>query len=395
MIYQKHCPGCFVNKSGLAVCPHCGYDESAPRSALYLPHGIVVGGQFRIGRVLGQPGGFGITYLAWDVHLQQRVAVKEYLPKALADRAGQSQDVRVLAAEQEPRFREGLEHFLHEARVIARLDHPNVVRVRSFFRANGTAYLVMDYYDGISLGDYLTGLPGGRVDPQTAVRLLGPVLDGLQFVHERGVVHRDIKPHNVYLASGGRAILLDFGAAHQHAAEGGKAVMLSEGYAPLEQYQRDAEQGPATDVYGVAATLYRMVLGAAPPAALDRMGDDPIEKPLALDPPGFLAVLRKGLALRAHERYASAAEFQQALFRALDIADSDATPTRAGVQVRRAQEPDTREYGAADLPTAPRGVPPSPATAPEPASLRGATLIAAAILLGAAMIAATLWIRLP
>ncbi|MEW6169430.1 MAG: hypothetical protein AB1651_17325 [Pseudomonadota bacterium] len=123
MIHQKHCSGCLVNKSGLAVCPHCGYDEWAAHSALYLPHGIVIGGQFRIGRVLGQPGGFGITYLAWDVHLQQRVAVKEYLPKALADRAGQSQDVRVLAAEQEARFRAGLEHFLHEARVIARLDH--------------------------------------------------------------------------------------------------------------------------------------------------------------------------------------------------------------------------------------------------------------------------------
>lgn len=393
MIYQKHCPGCFVNKSGLAVCPHCGYDESAPRSPLYLPHGLVIGGQFRVGRVLGQPGGFGITYLAWDVHLQQRVAIKEYLPKALAGRAAPVLDVVAHDAGHEAAFQQGLEHFIHEARVIARLDHPNVVRVRSFFRAHRTAYMVMDYYEGVSLGDYLSGLEEGRVDPQTAVRLLGPVLDGLQFVHERGIVHRDIKPHNIYLASGGRAILLDFGAARQQAADSlsaGMAVVLSEGYAPLEQYQRDSAQGAPTDVYGVAATLYRMVVGAAPPAALDRMGNDPLVADFGLGVPTFEGVLRRGLALRQQDRYPTAEAFRVDLYEALEISEA-------------------RTEGKPRDPVADVDTAPFDETAPRPATLTRPALtgedarrhvsadawaIAAAILAGSALIALTLWFRL-
>lgn len=392
MIYQKHCPGCFVNKSGLAVCPHCGYDESAPRSPLYLPHGLVIGGQFRVGRVLGQPGGFGISYLAWDVHLQQRVAIKEYLPKALAGRAAPALDVVAHDAEHEAAFQQGLEHFIHEARVIARLDHPNVVRVRSFFRANRTAYMVMDYYEGISLGDYLAGLEEGRVDPQTAVRLLGPVLDGLQFVHERGIVHRDIKPHNIYLASGGRAILLDFGAARQQAADSlqaGMAVVLSEGYAPLEQYQRDSEQGPPTDVYGVAATLYRMVVGAAPPAALDRMGSDPLTGGFGLNAPAFEAVLRRGLALRQQDRYPTADAFRADLYETLEIAESEAE----GSSRAATADVDTAPFEAC----APRAVTVtrSPVMREEdtPRVSRDALVIAAAILLGSVLIAVTLGLR--
>jgi serine/threonine protein kinase len=389
VIYQKHCPGCFVSKSGLAVCPHCGYDESASRSPLYLPHGVVVGGEFRIGRVLGRPGGFGITYLAWDVHLQQRVAVKEYLPKALAVRNADSLEVQVHEASQERVYHEGLEHFLHEARVVARFNHPNVVRVRSFFRAHGTAYLVMDYYEGVNLGDYLAGLEQGHVDPQTAVGLLGPVLDGLQFVHERGVVHRDIKPHNIYLASGGRAILLDFGAALLHAGDNthqGKAILLSEGYAPLEQYQRNAHQTAAADVYGVAATLYRMVVGRAPPAPMDRMGHDAVAEEPHLGPPAFAAVLRKGLALQPQDRYARADEFRRALFDALDLADAQTAPS---------SEPVTREIAGEPLTGAPAATAAAPVPAGADAVLRGAALIAAAIVVGSAMIALTLWLKLP
>ncbi|MEQ1440045.1 serine/threonine-protein kinase [Fontimonas sp. SYSU GA230001] len=392
MIYQKHCPGCFVSKSGLAVCPHCGYDESAPRSPLYLPHGAIIGGEYRIGRVLGRPGGFGITYLAWDVHLQQRVAVKEYLPKALATRNAESLDVRVLEPAGEAAYRDGLEHFLHEARVVARFNHPNIVRVRSFFRAHGTAYLVMDYYEGVNLGDYLAGLEQGRVDVRTAVELLGPVLEGLQFVHERGVVHRDIKPHNIYLTSAGRTILLDFGASLLHAGDAtqqGKAILLSEGYAPLEQYQRDAPQGVAVDIYGVAATLYRMITGHAPPPPLDRMGHDALADEDLLGVPGFAAVLRKGLALQPQDRYARADEFRRALFDALELPDGVASP---------AEEPETRAYAAHPAATAksPADAVTKVAEVAQAAHAgHGAVLVAAAILVGCAMIALTLWLKLP
>lgn len=235
MSFQKHCPGCFADKGGVAVCPVCQYDESASRSPLFLPHGIIIGGHFRIGRVLGQPGGFGITYLGWDIHLQQRVAIKEFLPRDIVTRHPGVLDVSTHTQETRSAFEFGKEQFLREARIVARLDHPNVVRVRSFFNAHDTAYLVMDYYEGLSLGDYLSRVRS-VIEPALAVPLIRPVLDALQYVHEHGVVHRDLKPHNIYLATVGKPIVLDFGAARQAAGERvqSMSVVLTDGYAPLE-----------------------------------------------------------------------------------------------------------------------------------------------------------------
>jgi len=179
MVFQKHCPGCFHDKSGIAVCPVCGYDESLPRPPLFLPHGIVIGGQYRVGRVLGQPGGFGITYLGWDVHLQQRVAIKEFLPRDIVTRHPGQLDIATHTEESRGTFEFGKEQFLREARIVAKLDHPNVVRVRSFFNANGTAYLVMDYYEGLSLGEYLSRVRK-VIEPALAVPLIRPVLEALQ-----------------------------------------------------------------------------------------------------------------------------------------------------------------------------------------------------------------------
>ena len=315
--YQKHCPGCFQLKGGLSVCPHCGYDEGTQRSPIFLPHGTILGGQYRVGRVLGRPGGFGITYLGWDVNLQQRVAIKEYLPREIAARQANSLNVDVHTADDKRGFEFGKEQFLREARIVAKLDHPNIVRVRNFFNANSTAYLVMDYYEGMSLGDYLSSVRN-KLEPELAIPLVKPILEGLQYVHERGLVHRDLKPHNIYLAAIGRPIVLDFGAARQAAGDRVQSlsVVLTEGYAPLEQYQRRAVQGPWTDVYGVAATLYRMITGAAPPIALDRIGRDPVDDggwnavPAALVP-----TMRMALAVRPSDRYQSAIEFRAALDR--------------------------------------------------------------------------------
>ncbi len=317
--FQKHCPGCFQLKGGMAVCPHCGYDEATQRSPIFLPHGTILAGQYRVGRVLGRPGGFGITYLGWDVNLQQRVAIKEYLPREIAQRMPNSLEVNVHTADDKRGFEFGKEQFLREARIVAKLDHPNIVRVRNFFNANATAYLVMDYYEGMSLGDYLSSVRN-KLEPELAVPLVKPILEGLQYVHERGLVHRDLKPHNIYLAAIGRPIVLDFGAARQAAGDRVQSlsVVLTEGYAPLEQYQRRAVQGPWTDVYGVAATLYRMIAGAAPPIALDRIGRDPVEDGgWSAVPPTLVPALRMALAVRPSDRYQSATEFLAALERFL------------------------------------------------------------------------------
>jgi formylglycine-generating enzyme required for sulfatase activity/serine/threonine protein kinase len=361
MAFQKHCPGCFHDKGGIAVCPVCGYDESLPRPPLFLPHGIIIGGQYRVGRVLGQPGGFGITYLGWDVHLQQRVAIKEFLPRDIATRHPGQLDVATHTSETRSNFEFGKEQFLREARIVAKLDHPNVVRVRAFFNANGTAYLVMDYYEGLSLGEYLSRVRK-VIEPALAVPLIRPVLEALQFVHEHGVVHRDLKPHNIYLATVGKPIVLDFGAARQAAGERvhSLSVVLTDGYAPLEQYQRRSSQGPWTDVYGAAATLYRMLTGAAPPTALDRLSDDPLERDgWAGIPASLVPAMRRALALTPEARYQSAADFIAALadFRPLQ------EPAAAAQEPAQAAAPVPPPIAIASPPP-PVPVPPAPAPAP-------------------------------
>ncbi len=245
------CPGCLAAKGRANPCPHCGYDEAAPRGALLLPHRSLLNTQFAVGRVLGKPGGFGITYLGWDLNLQTRVAIKEYLPRDLAGRATDRATVAPHTQDEGEQFRYGLEQFLREARTLAQIDHPNIVRVRHFFEANGTAYLVMDYYQGLSLAEHLER-QGGRLPEEQAKQLLLPILDGLRAVHAKGFLHRDIKPQNIYLArldaGGTRPILLDFGAARQAMGERSRSlsVVVSAGYAPFEQYHRKGNRSPCT-----------------------------------------------------------------------------------------------------------------------------------------------------
>lgn len=279
------CPGCFADKGRTHPCPHCGYDEHAERGPLILPHRTRLHEEFMVGRVLGRPGGFGITYLGWDLNLQTRVAIKEFLPRDLTGRSGDRATVAVHSQDDGELFRFGLEQFLLEARTLAQLDHPNIVRVRHFFEANGTAYLVMDYYQGLSLAEYLDQR-GGRLPEDQAKQLIIPILDGLRGVHAKGFLHRDLKPQNLYLArldSGGvRPILLDFGAARHAMGERSRSLsaIITPGYAPFEQYHRNGVQGPWTDIYSAAAVLYRMVTGEAPPEATERRDRDTL-KPAA------------------------------------------------------------------------------------------------------------------
>lgn len=276
--------------------------------------------------------------------------------------------------------------------MIAKFDHPNIVRVRNFFRAFGTAYLVMDYYEGRSLGDYLAQLDQ-PVETAAAVAMMLSVLDGLQFVHDRGVLHRDVKPHNIYMTNTGRVILLDFGAARQAAGVNvdSISVVLSEGYAPLEQYQKNSPQGPWTDIYGVAATLYRMLKGAPPPVALDRLGADPLEEDFEL-PEKLSEVLRKALALRPHERYTTAAEFRSALKEALGLDDHVTVTARP---LTGTAEPETRTVAwgnpADNALAIKRGATPSNTSVT--IGWGPAWLIAGAIVLGALLISLPLWLR--
>jgi serine/threonine protein kinase len=311
------CPGCFADNGQPSICANCDYDESLKRGPLVLPHRTLLHhGQYLIGKVLGKSGGFGITYLALDTKLETRVAIKEYLPRDLAGRDGDHATVSAHSSDDAEHFRYGLTQFLQEARTLARFDHANIVRVRNFFEENGTGYLVMDYYDGVTLADYLAQQPQGKLPERTAVDILMPILDGLREVHAKNFLHRDIKPQNIYLTTGNRAILLDFGAARQAMSERSRSlsVVLSEGYAPYEQYHRRGEQGPWTDIYACAAVLYHAVTGEPPPPATERMSRDELSFS-ALGVSASLAnALRLGLAVDHKNRPQTMAAFQALLW---------------------------------------------------------------------------------
>lgn len=293
--------------------------------------------EYRLEGVLGA-GGFGITYLGEDAHLQKRVAIKEYLPTDLAIRALDGSVVPV-ATEHEHDYKWGLERFIQEARTLARFSHPHIVRVNRYFEANGTGYMVMDYEEGESLSQRLRR---AEAPDEPALRaILMPLLDGLEAVHGAGFLHRDIKPSNIFLRASGGPVLLDFGAAR--AAVGGATrsltAVLTPGYAPLEQYASDARQGPWSDLYALAAVFYRAILGEGPPDAVSRLKEDRVPQRLAeatarMSTP-FVRALEWALAVDEKRRPQSVSEWRRAL-----LAEGDRA--RAPVAAAAAAAPRAR-----------------------------------------------------
>ena len=272
-----------------------------------LPPGTRLG-EFELTRVLGE-GGFGIVYTAQDHSLQRRVAVKEYMPSTLAGRTGDSQ-VQVRSERYRETFEAGLKSFVNEARLLAQFDHPSLVKVYRFWEANGTAYMVMPLYEGITFKDKLRRLIGPP-DEAWLMGMLAPLTDALSVIHAENCYHRDIAPDNIILLAGSeRPLLLDFGAARRVISDMTQAltVILKPGYAPLEQYAEvpEMKQGPWTDVYALAATLHYAITGKTPPPSVGRLMNDTL-KPLRLTAagrysPGFLQALDRALAVRPADR---------------------------------------------------------------------------------------------
>jgi hypothetical protein len=210
-----------------------------------------------------------------------------------------------------------LEQFINEARTLAQFDHPNVVRVKTFFKGFNTAYMVMDYYDGMSLNEYMSS-KGNVLSESITLGIMLPILDGLHEVHNKGFLHRDIKPHNIFLTSTKRVILLDFGAARVSMNERSKSmsVVLTPGFAPPEQYHGKGKQGPWTDIYAVAATMMYMLTGAVPAEATERLYEDQLPKVKEMNPDVSQAVseaLHHAMAIRAEDRPQTVPEFQALL----------------------------------------------------------------------------------
>jgi hypothetical protein len=269
--------------------------------------------EYRLESVLGA-GAFGITYLAWDTHLEKHVAIKEYLPTELAVRALDGSVVPV-TTDHGYDYQWGLDRFIQEARTLARFSHHNIVRVFRYFEANGTGYMVMDYEQGVSLAQLLKSEP--PLDEARLRALLMPLLDGLQAVHEAGFLHRDIKPANVFVRGNGVPVLLDFGAARQAVGGATKSLtsVLTPGYAPLEQYSSEGHQGPWSDIYALAGVVYRALVNENPPDAVSRMRQDAVPEKLARARAGdsLLKSVQWALDLDEKRRPQSVAEWRLAI----------------------------------------------------------------------------------
>jgi len=321
------CMGCMQNDSGAPVCPHCGapFDLIAQNSLQLAPR-TLLHDQYLLGRALGH-GGFGVTYLAWDTDLQTRLAVKEYLPNGVAGRGADEKTVVPYSDAVKQEYEYGLERFLEEARTLKKFNnYPGIVSVDTVFRENGTAYLVMEFLDGSTLEEFLHQ-HGGKIPFDSALPLILPVMDAMGAVHAEGILHRDISPDNIYLTRAGKVKLIDFGAARNALVRKSKnlSIILKDGYAPEEQYRASGAQGPWTDVYATAATLYHAITGRKPQSSLDRQVEDKVARPsasgVAIDPLAE-AALMKALKVKGAERFQSMQDFKAALTGAVDVREA-------------------------------------------------------------------------
>lgn len=290
---------------------------AAGQPANMLPIGTRLG-EFELIGLVGA-GGFGIVYLAMDHSLGRRVALKEYMPATLAQR---SEGLRVtLRSERNAEtFEAGRRSFVNEARLLAQFDHPALVKVYRFWEDNGTAYMVMPYYEGITLKRALLER-GAPPDEAWLKRLLAPLLDALEVMHAAQVYHRDIAPDNILLLAGERPLLLDFGAARHVISDMTQAltVILKPGYAPVEQYAEmpELKQGAWTDLYALGAVVHLAITGRVPPPAVGRLVNDSLV-PLAQQAAGrysgeFLRAIDRALAVRPEQRPQNVAEFRTLL----------------------------------------------------------------------------------
>jgi tRNA A-37 threonylcarbamoyl transferase component Bud32 len=284
--------------------------------------------QYRIVKVLGS-GGFSVVYLAQDQMLEKLFAIKEYFPERFAQRSRASVRANASSADD---FIWGKERFKEEAQVVGRFDHPNIVQVIQIFEANNTAYMVLEYLPGRDFKAWLDEIDGPPSQAELDA-MVGPILDALEVIHHNDLLHRDVAPDNIYIRNDSTPVLLDFGSAKEAIGQRTRTVsaVVKEGYSPAEQYStRGSGQGPWTDIYALAATLYHAVSGARPEASTERLLDDQYvsahQAAKATYRKGFLDSIDWALKLAPSERPRSIAEWRVAL-----IADAGAhRQTRTG-----------------------------------------------------------------
>ena len=322
---KKLCLGCMeFYDTDLDVCPYCGYAEGTQSShVLHLTPGTVLHRRYIVGKSLGY-GSFGVTYIGWDKLMKRKVAIKEYLPSEYATRMLKTSEIIVPSAESsQNKYDKGMKKFRQEAEKLAKVGNiDGVVYVYDTFEENNTAYIVMEYLHGQTLAAYMQ--EKGILSEEETLDLMLPVLQALESIHEKHIIHRDISPDNIFISvdsAGNRKVkLIDFGAAKFASSSHSKSltVLLRPGYSPEEQYRSGGEQGPYTDVYAVAAVMYQMVTGVRPPDALERRTSIERKKKDLIAEPGtlnrelsdnFETALMNALNVKIEDRTATADDF--------------------------------------------------------------------------------------
>lgn len=313
-----NCMGEREDQSG--VCPICGFNSSTYESKpFYLHSRSILNGKYLVGRVIGE-GGFGITYVGWDLNLNIKLAIKEYYPNGFASRDNTQTTILPYSGDSADFFETGKDKFLSEAQKLAQFSNlPGIVSVKDFFLENNTAYIVMEFVEGITLKQYIKER-GGKLPFDELASLMKPVLESLSVVHRENIIHRDISPDNIMVTKENTVKLIDFGAARDTLSDKSTGVVLKPGFSPEEQYRSSGNLGPWTDLYSICATVYQGLTGSVPPEALERLNNDTLVFPSALGiaiPQSAEQALIKGLSVHAQDRYPTLEEFMAHFYGAL------------------------------------------------------------------------------
>ncbi len=323
MDISKICFNCMtgeVDDDGICNC--CGKQFSDIKlSESYLPVGSFLREKYLMGRVLGE-GGFGITYIGYDINLDAQVAIKEFFPRNYASRArGTGVQVIPNEGDAEVFFYKQRDKFLDEAKRLAKFrDTPAVVSVLDFFKDNGTAYLVMTYIKGMTLRKLLD-YSGGRITAEETLKIIQPVMLALKEIHDSGFIHRDISPDNIMISDlSNRVYLIDFGTARANSNEEDKTISVfkKSGYTPPEQLRTKGKQGPWTDIYALCGTLYRCITGIKPLDVTDRLFDDELKKPSEYGisiPAQIENAIMKGLEIHNEDRFQTMDELYDTIYK--------------------------------------------------------------------------------